>query len=94
MIFIKEQSLNKVWRTAVKELMENGYTPQDKRFIKIESMAIEIENPKLEDIDEYFPMTQEDIKIINNYITTGENEEKVCHEWTCMREHVMYIINF
>ena len=32
MIFIKEQSLNKAWRNAVKELIENGYTPQDNRF--------------------------------------------------------------
>ena len=35
MIFIKEQSLNKIWRKAIKELIENGYTPQDNRFIKI-----------------------------------------------------------
>lgn len=102
MIFIKEQCLNKIWRKAVKELMENGYTPQDNRFIKMESMTIEIENPKIEDIDEYFPMTQKDISIINNYITTGENEEKVCHEWTKLYYHrlfdepdsqIRYIIN-
>ena len=90
MIFIKEQCLNKIWRKAVKELMENGYTPQDNRFIKMESMTIEIENPKIEDIDEYFPMTQKDISIINNYITTGENEEKVCHEWTILYYHRLF----
>ena len=102
MIFIKEKSLNKIWRNAVKELIENGYTPQDNRFLKMESMAIEIDDPKIEDIDEYFPMTQKDISIINNYITTGENEEKVCHEWTKLYYHrlfdepdsqIRYIIN-
>ena len=102
MIFIKEQSLNKTWKKTVKELLENGYTPQDNRFIKMESIVIEIDDPKIEDIDKYFPMTQEDINIINNYIITGENEENVCHEWTKLYYHrlfdepdsqITYIIN-
>ena len=90
MIFIKGHNLNQIWRKALKELMEKGYTPQDSRFIKMESLSIEIDSPKIEDIDEQFPMTQEDINIINNYILTGKNEEKVCHEWTKLYYHRLF----
>lgn len=91
MIFIKEkESINKVWRKTLNELYKTGFIPSDNRFARMESLAIEIEHPILEKKDNKFPITQEDIDIINKFIISGESEELVCHEWTKLYYHRLF----
>ena len=91
MIIIKEkESINKVWKKALKELYKTGFIPSDNRFARMESLAIEIEHPIIEKKDSKFPITQEDIDIINKFMISGENEELVCHEWTKLYYHRLF----
>lgn len=91
MILIKEkESTNIVWKKALYELYNNGFIPQDERFARMESLAIEIECPIIEKIDERFPISQKNIDIINKYIISGEDEELVCHEWTKIYYHRLF----
>lgn len=49
MIIIKEkESINKVWKKALTELYKKGFIPNNNRFVRMESLAIEIEHPILE----------------------------------------------
>ena len=102
MIIIKENNINTVWKEALKQLYKNGYIPQDKRFYKMDTLVIEIVKPKLIIPDKLFPMDKKEMEIINQYIISGKNEEKVSHEWTKKYYHrlfdspnsqVEYIIN-
>ncbi len=91
MIIIKEkESINKVWKKALNELYKTGFIPSDNRFARIESLAIEIEHPILEKKDSKFPITQENMDIINRFIISGESEELVCHEWTKLYYHRLF----
>ena len=90
MIIVRCNDINQAWRKTMKELYLNGYTPQDTRFYKMDTVVIEIEKPKLCEPDSLFPITKENIDIINHFITTGENEDKVCHEWTKLYYHRLF----
>lgn len=90
MIIIQENNINKVWRSALEKLYKKGYTPQDSRFLKIDTLVIEMNEPELLEPDSLFPISKEDIDNINNFIITGENEEKVCHEWTKLYYHRLW----
>lgn len=90
MIIVKENNVNKAWKTTLKKLYIEGYTPQDSRFYKIDTAAIEMDNPELSEPDIMFPIKKEDIDIINNYIITGNEEDKVPHEWTKLYYHRLF----
>lgn len=90
MIIINENNINKTWKTALKKLYLEGYKPQDTRFYKMDTLVIEIDEPGIIEPDELFPITKNDIDTINNFIITGENEEKVCHEWTKLYYHRLF----
>ena len=90
MIIIEENNINKVWKNALEKLYKNGYIPQDSRFFKMDTLIIEMNEPELCEPDSQFPMDKANIDIINNFIITGENEEKVCHEWTKLYFHRLF----
>ena len=83
MIYIKESTLAEAWRKSFKELYAAGNESREKEFYKFSPAVIEVSNTTSADIyDEHFPMSRENIEIINNFLITGENEEKVIHDWT------------
>lgn len=90
MIIIQENNINKAWRTALQKLYTMGYVPQDSRFSKMETLIIEMNEPKLSEPDELFPIIKKDIDIINKFIISGEDEENVCHEWTKLYYHRLF----
>lgn len=90
MIVVKEKDINKAWKKALEKLYKNGYNPQDTRFYKVNTLVIEINEPEIINPDSLFPMSKDDIAIINNYIITGDNEDKVCHEWTKVYYHRLF----
>jgi len=83
MIYVKENNIANAWKKSFKELFEKGIELSQSEFYRFSHAVIEITNPTSEDIyDEHFPMSLENIKIINNYLLTGENENTVIHDWT------------
>lgn len=76
MIIVEKKNVNKVWKNALEKLYKNGYIPQDSRFFKMDTLIIEMNEPELCEPDSLFPIVKADIDIINNFIITGENEEK------------------
>lgn len=90
MLLIQENNVNSAWKSALKKLYENGYKPQDIRFLKMDTLVIEMNKPELCVSDRLFPISQNDISIINDFIITGKNENKVCHEWTKLYYHRLF----
>lgn len=90
MIVVEENNINEVWKSSLEKLYKNGYIPQDSRFFRMDTLIIEINEPKLCSPDILFPVLKNDIDIINNFIITGKNEEKVCHEWTKLYYHRLF----
>lgn len=90
MIRINAISANEAWIKTFKTLIETGDSTDNEKYLRDEVAIIKITNPQIETINPRFPMSQNDIDIINNYIHTGENEDKVCHEWTKLYYHRMF----
>lgn len=91
MIIIKErESINRVWRKSLVELYKKGFIPTDNRFAKMESLAIEIDYPKLEKKDSKFPISSKNLDIINKFIISGKQEDLVCHDWTKLYYHRLF----
>lgn len=84
MIYIKEKTLAEAWRKSFKELHTKGKESQESEFYRFSYAVIEItDTASTTDLyDTRFPISQEDITIINNYLLTGKEESKVIHEWT------------
>ncbi|MCE7936800.1 hypothetical protein DYH10_03360 [Candidatus Saccharibacteria bacterium CPR2] len=87
MITVLANSANEAWLTTFKTLMNDGDETGNDRYLRDEVALIEISNPEVEPIDSRFPMSQADVDLINRYIYTGENEEKITHEWTKLYYH-------
>lgn len=90
MIQITTETTNQAWRQAFTQLYDSGQETNNDRYFRDELMVISVTQPELEPIDPLFPMPQEDISLINHFITTGENEEQVVHEWTKLYFHRMF----
>lgn len=90
MIIIRGNNSNKVWRNALKNLYESGFIPQDLRYLKMDTLIIEMDKPEHCVPDSLFPISKKDIEIINHFIVTGEGEEEVCHEWTKLYYHRLF----
>jgi len=87
MITVTSESVNHAWINTIKTLIEKGVLTGNQKYLRDEVALIKITNPKVEPADPRFPMSQEDLDTINNYIVTGENEDKVVHEWTKIYHH-------
>ncbi|HEU5187654.1 MAG TPA: hypothetical protein VFT87_04065, partial [Candidatus Saccharimonadales bacterium] len=87
MIHIAAKTPNDAWRTAFTSLYNDGTATGNERYFRDEVVLIEIEDPIVEPADSRFPMKQEDLDIINKFIYTGENEDKVTHDWTKLYYH-------
>jgi len=82
-IYIKEKTLAEAWRKSLHELHEKGIYSPESEFHRFSHAVVEVTDTNSVDIyDEHFPMSWENIEIINNYLLTGEDEEKVIHDWT------------
>lgn len=90
MIIVQENNVNKAWRQALSKLYRDGFEPQDSRFFRMDTVVIEMNTPELCEPDSLFPISKENIDIINKFIISGENEDKVCHEWTKLYYHRLF----
>jgi thymidylate synthase len=87
MIQISASSANEAWTKTFHALLEEGMDTGSEKYLRDEVVLIEITNPKVIPADARFPMSQQDLDVINRYIYTGENEENVVHEWTKLYYH-------
>lgn len=90
MIRITAPTPNQAWRKTFVSLYDNGLETGNARYLRDEVVLIEIENPIVQPADLLFPMKQQDLDIINKYIYSGENEDKVVHDWTKLYYHRMF----
>lgn len=82
MLYIKAKTIAECWRQSFKKLYNEGLEYQENNFFRHSPAVIEIENISKDFYDTNFPMSKKDIEIINNYLITGEKENKVTHDWT------------
>lgn len=87
MISIRAHTANEAWIAALKDLLTNNSATGNEKYFRDEPVTIQISNPSVIAADARFPMEQEDLDIINRYIYTGENEDKVVHEWSKLYYH-------
>lgn len=87
MIHVTANTPNNTWRSTFTSLYDNGTETGNDRYFRDEVVLIEIENPIVEPADPRFPMKQEDLDVITRFIYTGENEDKVIHDWTKLYYH-------
>lgn len=87
MIIVEAQSSNEAWRKTFLDIYNNGAETDNEKYYRDEVTLIHIFNPQIEESDDLFPMNKEDLKIINRYIYTGENEDLVTHAWTKIYYH-------
>lgn len=78
---------NEAWRKTFKALYDNGDGTGNDKYFRDEVVLIEINSPVIEPAEPHFPMRQADLDIINRYIYTGEDEDKVVHDWTKLYYH-------
>lgn len=87
MLQIKATSANEAWQATLKTIFDQGEATGNDKYYRDEVVLVEIADPKVEPADSRFPMAQVDLDIINRYIYTGENEDKVIHDWTKLYYH-------
>lgn len=87
MIQITAQTANEAWLKTLKVLFNEGENTNNQKYLRDEVALVEIKNPQVEPAHPSFPMSQQDLDIINNYIVSGKNEEAVVHEWTKIYYH-------
>jgi thymidylate synthase len=87
MINIQADNANEAWLSTFQSLIENGSSTGNDKYFRDEVTLIEILNPVVVTADPRFPMEQTDLDIINKYIYSGENEDKVVHDWTKLYYH-------
>lgn len=82
MLHINSPTIAQAWRDALKALYEQGKVIENNEIFRDSVMAIEVSDTTPDFFDDRFPMSQEDVEIINHYLVTGEAEDKVIHDWT------------
>lgn len=87
MIHVTANTPNEAWRLAFTSLYKKGMETGNERYFRDEVVLVEIENPIVEPADSLFPMNQQDLDVINRFIYSGENEDKVIHDWTKLYYH-------
>jgi hypothetical protein len=87
MISITAPTPNDAWRNTFTSLYDTGGETGNAKYFRDEIALIEITSPVVESADVRFPMQQADLDVINRFIYTGENEDKVVHDWTKLYYH-------
>jgi thymidylate synthase len=87
MVYVNAKTPNEAWRSTFTSLYDNGTVTENDKYFRDEAVLIEIESPTVESADIRFPMRQEDLDVINRFIYTGENEDRVVHDWTKLYYH-------
>jgi thymidylate synthase len=90
MLLIHANNAVAAWRDTLVRLFRTGASTDNEKYFRDELVVIALENPGLERCDPLFPMPAKELDIINRFITTGENEANVCHEWTKLYFHRMF----
>ncbi len=87
MIYVQAKDANEAWRSTFQSLLREGSDTGNNKYYRDEVVLIEITNPSVIPADERFPMSQQNLDVINKYIYTGENESAVVHDWTKLYYH-------
>ena len=87
MISITAPTPNDAWRNTFTSLYDTGGETGNAKYFRDEIALIEITSPVVEPADTRFPMQQIDLDVINRFIYTGEDEDKVVHNWTKLYYH-------
>lgn len=82
LITIKEKTISDAWRAACRALYRDGFKIDNGEAFRDSAIAIEVEDITRDRYDPLFPMTENEIEIINTYLATGVGEEKIIHDWT------------
>ncbi len=90
-LIIKESSsLNTAWRKALTVLVEQGVETDNDFYYRDQPILFEIDKPMIEAADPLFPMSPEDVSVINEFMYSGNNEDQVCHPWTKLYHHRLF----
>ena len=87
MIQITSQTPNDAWLATFRSLVDNGTETGNEKYYRDEPTVITITEPEVLAADPRFPMAQADLDVINRFIYTGEDEDRVVHEWTKIYHH-------
>lgn len=90
MLVVKAKNSVQAWREVLTRLYREGTNTDNSKYFRDELVVVELTAPAPEPSDSLFPMSQKDLNVINHFITTGENEESICHEWTKLYYHRMF----
>lgn len=90
MLQITANSANQAWHKALVQIYKSGNPTGNDKYFRDEPLLLIISNPKVESKDARFPMEQADLDVINQYIFSGKDEEKVVHAWTKLYYHRMF----
>lgn len=90
MLVVKAKNSVQAWKEVLTRLYREGKSTDNSKYFRDELVVVELTHPAPEASDPLFPMSQEDLSVINRFICTGENEENVCHEWTKLYYHRMF----
>lgn len=90
MLVVHTKNAVAAWRQMLVQLIENGDQIDSKKYFRDELAVIQLDQPSIESCDPQFPMPQKELDIINRFITTGEGETSVSHEWTKLYYHRMF----
>lgn len=82
MLIIKEKSIANAWTKSCLNLYNDKSESQEKKLYRHSPAVICVNDPYGNMNDSRFPISQKNIKIINNYLITGKNENEVVHDWT------------
>lgn len=82
MIYISESTISEAWRKSCKSLSTHGKIFNSGEIFRDAAVTLEVKDVYSDRFDDRFPMTQEQVETISNYLITGEQEEKVIHDWT------------
>lgn len=87
MLSISATTPSDAWRKTFNALYDDGAETGNDKYFRDEAVVIKLSNPVVELADPRFPMRQADLDIINRYIYTGEDEDRVVHDWTKLYYH-------
>mgnify|MGYP001565689154 CR=1 FL=1 len=82
MLHIKANTIAAAWRMSLVKLYNEGKIFENGEIFRDSTLTIEVKDVYSDLFDDTFPMTQGQVEAISHYLTTGEGEEDVIHEWT------------
>lgn len=82
MISIKTSTIAQAWRETMKKLYAEGRIIKNDDIFRDETVCIEVEDVTQDLFDDHFPMSKEQVDVINSHLLTDANENQVTHDWT------------